>query len=374
MSKSLSEKSMERHFPNLEKKFAKISKYDAFILLTQKLLDKRSNIGKKKYSFFNKFIKDFINEKVVPYIINYKKLLKETSTIDEWKNHLPDFRKKLNEIITNIITDIQKSGYIITINKKTIKLNLNQLYNLFYNYMNIFNYNRLDEILFLSPSKNPNKQTKIRWLNADATLNNLWINLYYSYHYDNDIKYVDENDFPYIIIKSFISIIIKDIKDITSCKDPTCVYNKDKNKCVKPNSYVQFIANCKSLNKSFDKCKELYNKNLNEIKNKACDYYRDNKIISKQKSCPKKRLPIDDNCNDENYKILKTNKYGVKCCYKEKTKPKVKTPIPISSSKPSNPFINISIPKKIYLNKDKLKLAKIKHNYQYKNKPIKVNN
>ena len=86
---------------------------------------------------------------------------------------------------------------------------------------------------------------------------------------------------------------------INMCKTITGINQKSK------------YCECFSLKPSFNEiihhklCKcYLCTKFLNEIKNKACDYYRDNKIISKQKSCPKKRRPIDNNCNDENYKII----------------------------------------------------------------------
>lgn len=159
---------------------------------------------------------------------------------------------------------------------------------------------------------------------------------------------------------------------MNSCKEPSCVYNKEKKKCVKPNPYIQYISYCKSQNHSFDKCKNLYKNDTENIKNKACVYYKQNQINIKQKTCPKNRRPVDNKCIDDVYNILKTNKYGVKCCYRRKNIPKKKTSTPISSLTPSNPFLNLTEPTKIYLNKDKLKLAKIKHNYQYKYKPLKI--
>jgi hypothetical protein len=154
---------------------------------------------------------------------------------------------------------------------------------------------------------------------------------------------------------------------MNSCKDPTCVYSKEKNKCVKPNPYVQFIANCKSLNNTFNKCKEIYSKNNEKIKNEACNYYRKNKNSSKEKTCPPNRRPVNDNCNNELFPILKSNKYGIKCCYKDKIKPKKKTS---SISTSINPFEDISNNKILIKNKNKI--PQIIHNYQYKTKPIKA--
>ena len=120
------------------------------------------------------------------------------------------------------------------------------------------------------------------------------------------------------------------------CKSPTCVYSKPKDKCVKPNSYIQFISNCKNKDRTLINCKSDYNKNKEAIKAKACDYYDENKKSKQIKmSCPKKRTPVDDKCPDE-FKVLKFNKHNVKCCYKELKKKEKKAKASSTPLKPSS--------------------------------------
>lgn len=126
------------------------------------------------------------------------------------------------------------------------------------------------------------------------------------------------------------------------CKPPTCVYSKNKNKCIKPNSYIQFIANCKDKGHTADECKNNYKSNKEQIKENACVYYEENKKVRYgRNSCPKKRTPIGDKCPAE-FKVLKLNKYKVKCCYKELVKKhKARPPREISSfSRSLSPFTN----------------------------------
>lgn len=67
------------------------------------------------------------------------------------------------------------------------------------------------------------------------------------------------------------------------CKAPTCQYSKNRNKCIKPNPYIEAISWCRRNKINFNKCKELYNMNKNDSKQKACERYaeRINYIPSK---------------------------------------------------------------------------------------------
>jgi hypothetical protein len=100
------------------------------------------------------------------------------------------------------------------------------------------------------------------------------------------------------------------------CKAPTCVYNEKKNKCQKPNAYVQWLSKCRKTINSIQKCKTLYSNSVNKHKKNACDYYLENSKI-KNSTCPKSRIPINDKC-PTNYPIKKLNKNNDECCYKEK--------------------------------------------------------
>jgi hypothetical protein len=100
------------------------------------------------------------------------------------------------------------------------------------------------------------------------------------------------------------------------------VFSLKNKKCVKPNPYIQYLPQCKKLNLSLAKCKENYKLNIDDVKENACNYYRDNieNKINHKASCPKTRRPINDIC-PENYPILKNNKHNIKCCYKSINKP-----------------------------------------------------
>ena len=103
-----------------------------------------------------------------------------------------------------------------------------------------------------------------------------------------------------------------------NCKAPTCVYNEKKKKCVKPNPYIQWIAHCRKTLKTTEKCKKIYNSNINLHKKKACEYYKKNEK-NIHSTCPKNRIPINDKCSKE-FPIKKLNKNGDECCYKERIK------------------------------------------------------
>jgi len=160
---------------------------------------------------------------------------------------------------------------------------------------------------------------------------------------------------------------------MNDCKDPTCVYSLKTKKCVKPNPYVQYLPQCKKQNIPLAKCKENYKLNIDEIKKKACNYYKDNlqAKIDYNASCPKNRRPdYNDNC-PANYPVLKKNKYDVKCCYKE-AKPKKVNSIKERKMK-STPLNEFKMPNSDeYLNKKTNKYFKLLKKYQDKIKPKKI--
>ena len=163
-----------------------------------------------------------------------------------------------------------------------------------------------------------------------------------------------------------------------NCKPPTCVYNENKKKCVKPNPYIQWLSKCGRTNNSIAKCKELYNNSVDKHRKNACKYYEENsKIVIS--TCPKKRKPIKNKCPPE-YPVKKLNKNKDMCCFKEIVKKVVKRP---AKSPSKTPLIN-SLDKykptydrtgANFLNFDlgfKGTVPKIVHKYQNKPKPRKV--
>lgn len=57
----------------------------------------------------------------------------------------------------------------------------------------------------------------------------------------------------------------------SKCKlPPFCEYSKKKQKCIKPNPYVEYIAKCKRDNIKHDDCKKLYRLNKTQASEDAC--------------------------------------------------------------------------------------------------------
>ena len=153
-----------------------------------------------------------------------------------------------------------------------------------------------------------------------------------------------------------------------NCKSPTCVFNEKKNKCVKPNPYVQWLSKCRKTLNSIKKCKSLYNISVDKHKKKACDYYMENKKIIKT-ICPKNRLPIKYKCPND-YPIKKINKNNDECCYKYK-KPVVKNKLikPIIKKELGANFKKIDIKPEKLING---KLPKLVNKYQNKPRVNKI--
>jgi len=79
-----------------------------------------------------------------------------------------------------------------------------------------------------------------------------------------------------------------------NCKPPTCEYSIAREKCVKPNPFIQYKSNCTRNNIPFSTCILGYNANKKKASEKACDYYKeylthnDAKIKKLLKDGPKK--------------------------------------------------------------------------------------
>jgi len=146
-----------------------------------------------------------------------------------------------------------------------------------------------------------------------------------------------------------------------NCDEPKCYYSTYRNKCIKPNAYIEYISWCKYNSKSCNKPREEYKNKTDEIKQNTCNYYKENIKNRKPLSntCPNKRTPKNNICPSP-FPILKLNKHNIECCYKEKSKEKSKEKFKEKSKEKS---------------KEKLingKMAKIIYKYQNKEKGKKV--
>lgn len=70
------------------------------------------------------------------------------------------------------------------------------------------------------------------------------------------------------------------------CKAPTCYYSKKRNKCVRPNSYIETLSWCRRNKINTAQCRELYYNDKKDAKNKACERYAERLVYVPQ---PKKR-------------------------------------------------------------------------------------
>jgi hypothetical protein len=59
------------------------------------------------------------------------------------------------------------------------------------------------------------------------------------------------------------------------CKPPTCEYSIAREKCVKPNPYIQYKSHCSRNNIPFSTCINNYNANKKYASDKACDFYKE---------------------------------------------------------------------------------------------------
>jgi len=146
---------------------------------------------------------------------------------------------------------------------------------------------------------------------------------------------------------------------MVDCKSPTCVFNEKRNKCVKPNPYIQWLSKCRKTIDSIQKCKTLYQKSIERHKKHACDYYLENTKV-KNSTCPKNRRPVNNKC-PTNYPIKKNNKKGDECCYKEIKKAEKIKGIKVAKFPENKPvkLIDGKLPKIIHKYQNKPRVNKI---------------
>ena len=96
-----------------------------------------------------------------------------------------------------------------------------------------------------------------------------------------------------------------------NCIEPKCNFSLYRNKCTKPNSYIEAIAWCKRNNKHHGECRVNYNNNKQREKEIACDRYYERLNIQKKPRC------IDPKCHFSKLrnKCVKPNPYIEKVAY-----------------------------------------------------------
>jgi hypothetical protein len=59
------------------------------------------------------------------------------------------------------------------------------------------------------------------------------------------------------------------------CVPPKCFYSKKKDKCVKPNPYIETLSWCKRNNIKYQNCRKLYYDDKKKASHEACDRYKE---------------------------------------------------------------------------------------------------
>lgn len=80
---------------------------------------------------------------------------------------------------------------------------------------------------------------------------------------------------------------------MNSCKVPKCHLLEKRNKCIKPNPYIEYIAWCKRNNIKHSICKDDYKKLIIDI-NDSCNKYKE-RIENKNKPKIKKSKVVKPN-------------------------------------------------------------------------------
>ena len=68
-----------------------------------------------------------------------------------------------------------------------------------------------------------------------------------------------------------------------NCNPPSCEYSIAREKCVKPNPFIQYKSHCTRNNIPFSSCILGYNANKKKASEKACDYYKEYLIHTDEK-------------------------------------------------------------------------------------------
>jgi hypothetical protein len=100
------------------------------------------------------------------------------------------------------------------------------------------------------------------------------------------------------------------------CKPPSCEYSIAREKCVKPNPYIQYKSMCSRMNIPFSSCINSYDKE--KASKKACDYYKEYLIFNEEK-LKKKKSPKVKPIKEPKVKPIKEPK--VKPIKEPKVKP-----------------------------------------------------
>ena len=81
-------------------------------------------------------------------------------------------------------------------------------------------------------------------------------------------------------------------KKPSGCQDPKCHFSKYRNKCVKPNPYVEKLAYCGRIKKNRPECEGDYKEDKVEAKLNACKRYRERIALPKKIKYQKVKKPV----------------------------------------------------------------------------------
>ena len=90
-----------------------------------------------------------------------------------------------------------------------------------------------------------------------------------------------------------------------NCSPPTCHYSDIRNKCTRPNSYIENIAWCKRNNLEHQECKKEYQLNKRDAKIKACERYYERLDYNLMKQNKPKRVKKEKVLKPKKEEVLK---------------------------------------------------------------------
>ena len=81
------------------------------------------------------------------------------------------------------------------------------------------------------------------------------------------------------------------IKKKPKCIDPKCHFSKYRNKCVKPNPYIEKVAYCGRIKTKRPECEGKYREDKDEAKLNACKRYNERQMLNASKIIKKVKVP-----------------------------------------------------------------------------------
>jgi hypothetical protein len=191
---------------NLVRMFKDFTNIQALEYLSHNKLKKETVISSPKYNLFKKFILKFLNSFIFNNKdINLKSKIFKLDDFNKWSNYYNKFYKIVNKLIYNHINSIKLYGFDF----RGIQFNINELYILFCNYMNITS-NYFDDELFLPPHLISNITANDRIIDCNTKIIHIWYHIFFKYqlnppdYFDKTEKYNFYSDLSMLFIRLYI--------------------------------------------------------------------------------------------------------------------------------------------------------------------------